>query len=180
MQEVMKSEPNPYYWHNDGGWWPYPWDNWPTKTPWDRQRHQGTSGQLVEPEEPGSAIISNDIDQISQAPTPSTDYEGLPLPLSMKGDLSSSLPDLINDDELSAFAADTMNTGVDNIFQEQPGGILDVSLSPTPDIGTWDETQDDPFVGVNAESSAITEYDPQLFVSGPDEVISSSGIKSST
>lgn len=170
-QEVIKSEPNPYFWRNDGGWWPYPWDNWPTKTPWDRQRNRGTSGQLVEPEAPGSTVISNSVKSFSRAPTPSTEYEGLPLASSMEGDLSSFLPDLLNDDQLSPFAADTTNMGVDNIFQEQPGGNLDMSLLPIPGIRIWDEPQYDPIASVDVESSAIPEHDPRFFVNDPDETV---------
>lgn len=175
----MASEPNPYFWRNDKGWWPYPWDNWPTKTPWDRQRNRVTSGELEEPEGPGSTTINNDIDQISQAPTPSTEYEGLPLASSMEGDLSSFISDPINDDELSAMAADTMDMGVDDLFQEQPGGSLDVSSLSTPDTEIWGETQDGPITSVDAETSAMTEHDPQLFVNDPDEAVFSSGIESS-
>lgn len=171
------SEPNPYYWHNDGGWWPYPWDNWPTKTPWDHQRNRFKSGQSVELEEPGSIFISNDIDQIPKAPTPSTEYEGLPLASSMEGALSFSPSDSINDDEVGSVTFDTMDMGVDDLFQEQPEEDLDISL-PIPDSRIWDELHDNLIASVDAELPAITQYDPQSFINDPDGAIFSSGIKS--
>lgn len=165
------SEPNPYLWHNDVGWWPYPWDNWPTKTPWDRQRNRGTSGQLVESEVPGSTVISNVIDSISQAPTPSTEFEGLPFASSRGGDLLSSLSYPENDDEISPFAAATMNMGVDNLFQEQRGEDLDVSLLPIPDTGFWDDTRYDSIASLDVETSAIPEHDPRFSANDLDEAI---------
>ena len=125
----------------------------------------------MEPEEPESTVISNNVDPFSRAPTPSTEYEGLPLSASMEGDLSSFLPDPINDDQLDPFAADTTNMIVDNIFQEQPGGNLDVSLLPIPAMRVWDETQYDPIATVDVESSAIPENDPRFLVNDPDEAV---------
>ena len=129
----------------------------------------------MEPEEPGSSIISNNIDQISKAPTPSTEYEGLPLASSMEGVPSFSPSDSINDDELGSVTTDTMNMGVDDLFQEQPEENLDISL-PIPDARIWDEIQDNLIATVDAEPPATIQYDPQSFINDPDEAIFSSEI----
>ena len=178
--EEMTGEPNPYHWRNDGGWWPYPWDNWPTRTPWDLRRGRGGSGQLEEAEGLGSTGTINDVDQISLAPTPSTEYGDLPLDPSTEADLSAPLSDFMLDDEVGPIAADTVNTGMDDLFQEQPSENLDVFKWQISDTGIWGETQDDPIMSLDAEPSTMSDSDLQFSLNHLDEAMYSPGIELST
>lgn len=171
----MLQQPNPYYWHNDAGYWPYPWGNRPIKTPWDRQRSSGKIAQLEELEGPENSVISNDIDQISLAPSPSTEYGELPFDPSMEASPLSSLPDLMNNDEAGPIAADTTNVSGDDLFGEQLWGTLDGSSLSIPDTGMWGETQNDPIASMDAETlamtGAMTGQDPRFSIKDPEEAI---------
>lgn len=125
---------------------------------------------MEEPEGSRNSVINNDIDRISLAPMPSTEYDDLPLIPLTETDLSSSLSDSIYDNEFDPIAADTMNTGVDDLFQEQPWENLDASLLPIPDTAIWGETQHDPITNADAETS-VAQYDPQFSVNDLDEAI---------
>lgn len=161
----MISEPNPYHWHNSPGYWPYPWDNWPTKTPWDRQRGRDGNARSDEPASPGDFSATNDIDQISLAPTPNEDFEDLPFAHSVEGDPLSSLPSFPSNDEVGLTATDTVNVDwYENLFAEEPGENLDGNSFSIPDTEIWSEIQGDPVASADIDTlaAAMAEQDPLL------------------
>jgi hypothetical protein len=199
----MIRQPNPYYWQDSQGWWPYPWDNWPTKTPWDHRRgasagrnrtpYQGTA-QWENPEWTGEYAISSNVDQkYSLAPQPDFEFDDLSfLPSSAEEFSLSFLPGFMSKVEGSpTAAAEEIDTGWDADFfeEEQPWGNLNEDAISLPnaekwsrihedpssiiDAGIWGTIEGDPFATVDSAALTIPEQDPLFFVHDAEAMVTS-------